>query len=88
MLVAQLVVLALDLALESAGKSIAAKMAMMAITTNNSMRVNAPPGLLAEGRTWTSFAWEPQFLWLVVISTAPPSFRRSSQQVSSAAFKD
>src|ERR1039457_3086163 len=40
---------ALSLALDSAGKSIAARMAMMAITTSNSMRVK-PLELLAVGR--------------------------------------
>jgi hypothetical protein len=82
------VVLAFALALDSAGKSIAAKMAMMAITTNNSIRVNAPPGLLAGRPSGRSFVWEPQFLWLVVIGTAPLSLRRSSKPVWSAAFKD
>jgi len=33
---------ALPLALDSAGNSMAARMAMMAITTNNSINVNAP----------------------------------------------
>jgi len=42
MLVAQLVVLALALTLDSAGKSIAARIAMMAITTSSSISVNAP----------------------------------------------
>jgi hypothetical protein len=34
---------ALSLALDKAGRSIPAKMAMMAITTSNSIKVNAPP---------------------------------------------
>ena len=39
-LLQQVVFMALSLAAARAGKSMAAKMAMMAITTNNSMRVN------------------------------------------------
>jgi hypothetical protein len=34
----------MGLALASAGKSIAARIAMMAMTTSSSMRVKAPPG--------------------------------------------
>jgi hypothetical protein len=37
---------ALSLALESAGRSMAAKMAIMAMTTNSSIRVNAAEGRL------------------------------------------
>jgi len=40
MLLTQLMVAARALALDSAGSSIAARMAMMAMTTNNSMSVN------------------------------------------------
>jgi hypothetical protein len=42
MFVAQLVALALALALDKAGKSIAARIAMIAITTSSSISVNAP----------------------------------------------
>src|SRR5204863_1226575 len=44
LLLRQLVRLALHLALERAGKSIAARMAMMAITTRSSIKVNAERG--------------------------------------------
>src|SRR4051794_35178588 len=43
----QLMVVARLLALLKAGKSIAARIAMMAITTNNSIRVNAARNVLA-----------------------------------------
>ena len=44
MLLRQLVAWALLLALDNAGSSIAARMAMIAMTTSNSISVNARPG--------------------------------------------
>jgi hypothetical protein len=60
----QLTRLERSLALASAGKSIAAKMAMMAITTSNSIRVKAA---LAEGRPPEEAAITPgRFAILIV----------------------
>ena len=48
-LLRQLMVLAFSLALDSAGNSRAARMAMMAMTTSSSIRVNpAYPGVLRD----------------------------------------
>ncbi len=50
MLLRHFIVMALALALESAGSSIAAKMAMMAITTSSSIKVK--PARRAKWRSW------------------------------------
>ena len=50
--------LALSLERANAGSSMAARMAMMAMTTNNSMRVNPWPGALEEHPPGTRFEVE------------------------------
>ena len=55
----QLIDIALIFALLSAGRSMAAKMAIMAMTTNNSIKVNARPR--ETGFSWFQFFIEKLF---------------------------